>query len=246
MFEQSVLEVSAEMRKRKRWTAVASFVLEALAVAVLLSVPLLHTEALPSADLRFLAPHARYSPEPIQLTTEAARPRTTSRTQQVPINPLIPPQRIPQRVDMRPDPTPAYTEVGSCVGCTAVPGGDRNGVRDAVMDSMLKPPPVMAVHRVTAPVTRESHAQESLLIRRVQPAYPRIAIEARIQGTVLLQATISREGAIQNLQVVSGPPMLVRAAAEAVMQWRYRPYVLNGEPVEVQTQVTVHFTLGSN
>jgi protein TonB len=84
---------------------------------------------------------------------------------------------------------------------------------------------------------------EGNLIYRPQPVYPPIARSARVQGTVLLRAVISREGTIENLQVVSGHPMLVQAAINAVRQWRYRPYMLNGEPVEVETQVTVNFLL---
>lgn len=84
---------------------------------------------------------------------------------------------------------------------------------------------------------------EGNLIYRVQPQYPPLARQARIQGSVVLQAVISREGAIEKLQVLSGHPMLVQAAVEAVRHWRYRPYVLNGEPVEVETEVTVNFVL---
>jgi protein TonB len=87
---------------------------------------------------------------------------------------------------------------------------------------------------------------EGLLIHRVEPAYPPLAKAARIQGTVQLQAIISKNGAIQNLQVLSGHPMLVTAAVEAVRQWRYRPYILNGDPVEVETQITVNFVLSRN
>jgi protein TonB len=74
--------------------------------------------------------------------------------------------------------------------------------------------------------------------------YPPIARSARIQGTVVLQATISKGGTIENLRVLSGPPMLQQAAIQAVRTWRYKPYLLNGEPVEVETQVNVDFTLG--
>ena len=84
---------------------------------------------------------------------------------------------------------------------------------------------------------------EGNLIHRVQPDYPALARQVRVQGTVVLRAMISREGSIENLQVLSGHPMLVRAAVDAVRQWRYRPYVLNGEPVEVETEVTVNFVL---
>ena len=80
--------------------------------------------------------------------------------------------------------------------------------------------------------------------RRPQPIYPPIAKAARVQGTVVLQATISKTGSIENLHVISGPAMLQQAALDAVKTWRYRPYLLNNEPVEVETTVNVIFTLG--
>jgi protein TonB len=85
---------------------------------------------------------------------------------------------------------------------------------------------------------------EGLLIQRVTPTYPALARQTRVQGPVVLQAVISRNGTIENLQVLSGHPMLVKAALDAVRQWRYRPYLLNNEPVEVETQITINFTLG--
>jgi len=84
---------------------------------------------------------------------------------------------------------------------------------------------------------------EGNLIYRVQPQYPVLARQARVQGVVVLRAVISRDGRIENLQVISGHPLLVKSAEDAVKQWRYRPYYLNSEPVEVETQVTVNFTL---
>jgi protein TonB len=84
---------------------------------------------------------------------------------------------------------------------------------------------------------------QGLLIRKVQPNYPPLARQARIQGNVVLTAEISKDGSIENLRLVSGHPMLAPAAIEAVKQWKYKPYFLNGEPVEVETQVTVIFSL---
>jgi protein TonB len=81
------------------------------------------------------------------------------------------------------------------------------------------------------------------LINRVEPLYPPIAKSARIQGTVVLQAVISKNGNIEGLRAVSGHPMLVPAAIDAVSRWRYKPYLLNGEPVEVETTITVNFRL---
>jgi TonB family protein len=98
---------------------------------------------------------------------------------------------------------------------------------------------------VTKPV-RLSHMEPGSLVHNVLPTYPPPARQARIEGPVVLHAVISREGSIESLQVVSGHPFLARAALDAVRQWRYRPYVLNGQPVEVDTQITVNFTLGKN
>ena len=97
-----------------------------------------------------------------------------------------------------------------------------------------------------APPIRISRMSEGDLVRKVLPAYPPLARSARIQGQVVLQAVISKQGVIENLKVLAGHPMLVPAAIEAVRQWRYRPYVLNNEPVEVETQITVNFSLAGN
>jgi periplasmic protein TonB len=85
---------------------------------------------------------------------------------------------------------------------------------------------------------------QGMLIQKTTPVYPPIAKAARVSGTVVLQATISKNGTIENLRVVSGPAMLQQSALDAVKQWRYKPYELNNEPVEVETTVNVIFTLG--
>jgi periplasmic protein TonB len=81
--------------------------------------------------------------------------------------------------------------------------------------------------------------------KQVKPAYPTLAVQARIQGTVVLQAVIAKDGTVEDLRVVSGHPLLVQAALDAVRLWRYKPYLLNEQPVEVDTQINVNFTLGS-
>jgi protein TonB len=84
---------------------------------------------------------------------------------------------------------------------------------------------------------------EGNLIHRVEPQYPIIAKQIRLEGAVVLKAIISREGNIEQVEVASGPALLARAAETAVSQWKYRPYLLNGVPVEVETQITVNFVL---
>jgi protein TonB len=114
-----------------------------------------------------------------------------------------------------------------------------------VLNSGTRPIMPAAPVPVARPIS-VSHMSEGDLLRKVVPAYPALARSARIQGQVVLQAVISKQGTIENLKVLTGPPMLVPAAIEAVRQWRYRPYVLNGEPVEVETQITVNFSLGGS
>ena len=95
--------------------------------------------------------------------------------------------------------------------------------------------------KLGGPKRIKSQLEEGQLVNRVEPVYPHIAAISGIQGQVKLHAIIARDGRIQSLNVISGPPLLVRAALEAVEQWRYRPYVLNGEAVEVETLITVNF-----
>jgi protein TonB len=94
------------------------------------------------------------------------------------------------------------------------------------------------------PLTISSGVATGQLISPIRPTYPAIAMAAHIQGTVVIEATISRSGTIENLQVIEGPPMLRQAAIDAVSATRYRPFLLNGDPVEVQTSIRVIFSLG--
>jgi protein TonB len=154
------------------------------------------------------------------------------------------PTKIPQKVQMIKEeeaPPPVMASAGVVGG---VPGGVPGGSMGGVMGSILSSTPV-AVPKIATPqrVRVSAGVTSGLLIKRVQPNYPPLARQARIQGTVVLQAQISKTGDIENLQLISGHPMLAPAAIEAVKQWKYKPYLLNGEPVEVETQVQVNFTL---
>ncbi len=128
-----------------------------------------------------------------------------------------------------------------------VPGGTGPGTR-GVLGSLgtptaaIPPPPTPAP---TRPL-RVSQIAEANIVQRVQPQYPQIARMAGLQGAVRLRAIISKTGTIENLTVMGGPPMLIAAAVDAVKQWRYRPYLLNGEPIEVETEITVNFTLAGH
>ena len=110
------------------------------------------------------------------------------------------------------------------------------------------PPPPPAVKEAPKPVTPKritvgGNVQQAMLLSQPKPMYPPLAKQARISGTVKFTAVIGRDGSIQNLQLLSGHPLLVQAATDAVRQWRYKPTLLNGEPVEVVTQIDVNFTL---
>jgi protein TonB len=154
------------------------------------------------------------------------------------------PTKIPEKIQMikEDDAPPPMASMGGVVG--GVPGGVPGGQMGGVIGGIISSTPV-AVPKVATPqrVRVSQGVTQGLLVRRVQPNYPPLARQARIQGQVMLQAEISKDGSIENLRLISGHPMLAPAAIEAVKQWKYRPYFLNGEPVEVETQITVNFSL---
>jgi periplasmic protein TonB len=179
--------------------------------------------------------------QPASLPHVRAVAASTSNRQR---NVLITPPNIPNVIEI-PHESEAPAAPDLPVGFSVSDGTAGRGALNPVFGSigegtnpivLLPPPPV-------ARQPRPSRMMEGNLIYRVHPVYPLLARQARIQGKVLLRAVISREGAIENLQVVSGHPMLVQSAIDAVRQWRYRPYFLNDQAVEVETQVTVKFVL---
>jgi protein TonB len=150
------------------------------------------------------------------------------------------PTKIPKKVEIIKEeeaPPPMSGVVGGVPG--GVPGGQMNGVIGGIISNAPMAVPKVAVQRVRV----SQGVTQGMVLHKVQPTYPPLARTARVQGSVLLAAVIGKDGTIQNLHVISGHPLLTQAALEAVRQWRYRPYILNGEPVEVDTQVTVNFTL---
>jgi protein TonB len=152
------------------------------------------------------------------------------------------PTAIPKKIAMLKEDEAPPSMGGGVVG--GVPGGVAGGQMGGVIGGIINSTPV-AVPKVATPqrVRVSAGVSQGLLIHQVKPTYPALARQARIQGGVVLQAVIGKDGSIQNLRAVSGHPMLTPAAIDAVKQWRYKPYYLNGEPVEVDTQITVNFTL---
>ncbi|HXE91333.1 MAG TPA: energy transducer TonB [Terriglobales bacterium] len=242
MFESSLLESSGRLRSRPGWTTAASVALQSLALGLFVLIPLLHTEALPA--LRTVV-----APVPVPLGTPSRIPPgpKSGRTSRAFLSPdsLVAPPPIPPTIaedimDDPPGPPHAGTQPGGgCLLCS--PDGVPRSVGDFMRTTpppVPPPPPQRMV--VSAGVTAGQ------LIHRVQPVYPKIALLAGIEGTVVLHAIISKTGTIESLRVVSGHPMLQQAAVDAVQQWRYRPFFLGSVPVEVETQITVNFILARN
>ncbi len=244
MFEDSLLESGGRLRTKRGWTTILSFILQSLLVAILILIPLLYTEALPKQQLMtfLVAPPPPPPPPP----PPAAAPVKAVKVVQTDIvnGQLRTPTKIPEKVQMikEEEAPPPVMASGGVVG--GVPGGVPGGQMGGVIGGIISSTPV-AVPKVAAPqrVRVSQGVTQGLLIHKVQPSYPPLARQARIQGSVVLQAVISKEGTIEGLKLISGHPMLAPAAIDAVKQWRYKPYILNGEPVEVDTTITVNFTL---
>ena len=244
MFEDSLLESGGRLSTKRGMTTTISFVLQIALVGILVLIPLLYTEALPKQQLMtfLVAPPPPPPPPP----PPAAVPQRVVKVVQTDIinGELRTPTKIPKKVEMikeEESPPPVMSAAGVVGG---VPGGVPGGQMGGVIGGIISSTPV-AVPKVATPqrVRVSQGVSQGLLIHRVQPMYPPLARQARIQGTVVLQAEISKDGSIENLRLISGHPMLAPSAIEAVKQWRYKPYFLNGEPVAVETQITVNFTL---
>ena len=247
LFEDSLLDSSVAQRKRRTWTTLLSFVLQLFLIGLLLSLPLWFTDVLPKQQLlAFLeAPPPPPPPPPPAASTPSA-PKVVKVTSNIANGQLRTPSRIPAKVQMIKDddePSPVPT-TGGVVG--GVPGGIPGGQLDGVIGGIISSSPA-AVPSLSKPVPTVQRVRVSpgvikgLLVHRVEPVYPPLAQQARIQGVVVLMALIDKNGNVQSLQVVSGHPLLTRAAIDAVKQWRYKPFLLNGQPLEVETTVNVTF-----
>lgn len=231
-------------RASRRTALLVSLLLQVAIVGTMLLVPLLATGNLPrvvvlvpSPPYRGL-PHGHQQPQPGRPpSADADRPPLD------PGRPIFQPPRIPSTTANINDAADAFGDTGPLpVG----PPGDPHGVLPPIgpedqrrwfPNVTLPPPQPRPRPRVSEGV------QQALLVHRVQPGYPILARRARLEGTVYLRAIIARDGTVHSLELISGHPILAQAAKEAVLQWRYRPTLLNGEPVEVETHITVVFTL---
>ncbi len=243
MFEDSLLESGGKLKTKRGRTTTFAIILEIILIGIMVLIPLIFTEALPKQQLMtfLVAPPPPPPPPP----PAAAPVKVVKQIQTDIVNgALRTPTKIPQKVLMikeeeAPPPAMASTGVGG-----GVPGGIPGGQMGGVIGGIINSTPV-AVPKVATPqrVRVSQGVSAGLLVRKVNPNYPPLARQARIQGQVVLHAVIDKDGSIKGLTLVSGHPMLAPAAIDAVKQWKYKPYLLNGEPVEVDTEVLVNFTL---
>ncbi len=242
VFEQSLLLNQASKRP---WNFLASLGAELLVVSLALLIPLLYRDHLPAVHWKDIIVGPAPLPEPLPMQPASGR---TSPTQ---ARSLPRPFRFDfdrkatsyeqhATIDFAVD-TPPGIATGALAGETNMLG---KFIPNVVAPPPPPKPPVETHNPVSPPIPVGGDVQMAKLVRKVIPEYPAIARAARISGIVRLIGTIGKDGAIRNLQLVSGHPMLARAALEAVQQWVYKPTLLNGNPVEVIAPIEVSFTLG--
>jgi len=239
MFEDSLVESTGRIRTRSRRYAAGSLVLETALVSVLVMIPYIYPDVLPRKMLSvpLIAPPPPAVPvaEPQRaVATAAARTELIEST-------IVAPTRIPH------DPIRIVdTAPGVITGDMG--GGSNNGAVGALPLGLGTPPPFARAEpaKPAGPLRLSAGVAAGQLIVPIQPQYPAIARQIRLQGTVVVSAIISTDGRIESVRVLSGPPLLVNAAVQAIREARYRPWQLNGEPVEVETTINVVFSFGGN
>jgi protein TonB len=237
MFEDVLMESAGKIRAQRGWFSGLATICNGAVVSLLLLWPLLHPASLPrqAISMMLAAPAPPAAPVlPVQRAASvAAHPAT-------PVNPFAAPVRIPTHIADAKDVPQAVAENLSnplAQQGAGLPSGLADSIGTAATPQVhVAMPPKLAI---------SSGVMAGNKLSGAAPQYPAIARVARVQGTVVLGATISRSGTIDNLHVISGPPLLISAAIQAVRTWRYGPYLLNGEPVAVETTVYVNFRLGS-
>lgn len=232
MFEQSLVESTGRIRTRSRRYALPSFLLETALVTTLILLPYLYPAALPRTSLT--TPLIAPPPPP----PEPSTPRLTPATPAPQALNIYAPSHIPTAI-----PPADATPPGPAVPSTAWLGPGIPGVSATPLLPSAPPAPAVHLAKPSGPLRISAGVAAGQLIVPIQPNYPAIAREARIQGTVVISAIIGADGRIASLRVLSGPALLVPAATQAIQRARYRPWTLNGQPVEVETTINVVFSL---
>jgi protein TonB len=215
---------------------IATFGLNGSIIAILIAIPFIYPSVLP----RMVSTITLATPTPVDEAHPVVRQTApaTAQASEMYENRVVPPRRIPPGIFV-----PNAREDPGYINSTDLAAGP-TGLPGTGCDLLNCGSGHTVVHEAAQPIRRvSSGVMAGMLVHTVIPTYPAIGRAVRAQGTVQLQATISRDGTIENLRVVSGPPLLQQAAMDAVKQWRYRPYLLNGEPVEVETTINVDFKL---
>ena len=239
LFHDSLVISGAKLKPLNPWAAVGSMALLSLVFLSLVVIPPFHTDVvLPARKTLTML----YAPPAAGSSSVASSPAPTSSFRNNPTT-----VRIPSAVHtiQEPPSAPVFA-TGGVVG--GVPGGVVGGIPGGVLGGVLHgngTAPVLASTPAAAPkrVRVPAAMAEANLVYDVAPQYPPEAGRSRIEGTVVLMALIGKDGTVQDVRVQSGLSVLAQAAIEAVKQWRYRPYLLNGEPVEVDSQITINFNL---
>jgi protein TonB len=237
MFEDMVLSGANTIRTNKPWTVVVSMVFQMFCLGIFILIPLIYTEALPKTMMATLLVAPPPPPPPPPPPAPATIVRVKPQVHLMDAGKLVAPKMIPKDIKIIRE--EAEPDMGGASG--GVPGGVAGGSLGGVMGGIIGGP---APPKPTAARIRQGGSvQAALLVNKVQPVYPPLARQTRISGTVRLHAIISKSGTVESLEVLSGHPLLVRAAMDAVQQWKYKPTLLNGEPVEVDTTIDVIFSL---
>ncbi len=248
MFEQSMIPKRA--KTGRVWSVVVGFLGQVVVLAVAVLVPLVAFDKLPIAKLtpQIYAPVPRQEPKPEPPHVELVGAPT--HTGHKVFEPTGIPDKIARLVDPPAPETTNEPVIPNWLGPTASTSSGRVWLPNLVpapqppkpqVEAAPKPPEPVAAPPKPTPIGGK--VMLAKLIHQVKPLYPRPAKDARIQGTVNLQAVIGRDGRIRELRVMNGHPLLVNAALEAVRQWEYQPTTLNGQPVEVITTIEVRFIL---
>lgn len=249
MFEQSLLELATKDTRRKPWTIALSFIFQSFLIGIMILIPLIYTEALPKQQLLTFLVAPPPPPPPPPPPAAMQKVKIVKVTTEFDAGKLTAPKEIPKEIAMikEEDLPPPSAAMGGVVGGVpgGVPGGTPGGVIGGIISATPTAPPPPPPPRVETPkrIRVGGQVQQAKLLNQPKPLYPPMAKQARIQGTVRLEAIISKSGTIESLRVVGGHPLLVQSALDAVRQWRYQPTILNGEPVEVATTIDVNFTL---
>lgn len=248
LFEESLVVSGWKVRPRNPWATIGSLTLQSLLLLAVVVIPLLHTDVLPKREtltMLYLAPPPPPPPPSanfakVRMATPTSKPTYNSKSISIP-------EPVQRTQAAAPD---SAGTVGGVPG--GVPGGVVGGIPGGVLGDVLGSGTrtAAALTKAPAPTAKRVHVAarivEANLIHDVPPTYPPEAGRARIEGMVVLVAVIGKDGTVQDVRVESGVPVLAQAAIEAVKQWRYKPYLLNGEPVEVDSRITINFTLSNS